>query len=54
MTHRPRGLSKNTMELELDPGWLSPAGAEGMPSLQMGTWVQGALSYPLVKVCSPL
>lgn len=49
-SHWPKGLSKHAVELGLDPSWRTPAGSEGMPSLQTGTWVQGALSFPLVKV----
>lgn len=40
------------MELGLDPSRLTPTGAEGMPSWQTGTWAQGALSFPLVKVAA--
>lgn len=31
--HRPRGLSKNAMELELDPSCVIPTGVEGMLGL---------------------
>lgn len=45
----PRGLSKSAVELELDPSCLTPAGMEEMLSLQMGSWVWRAVSFPLVK-----
>lgn len=46
----PRGLGKSAVELGLDPSCLTPAGVEGTPSLQRGSWVWRAVSFPLVKV----
>lgn len=45
----PRGLSKSAVELGLDSSCLTPAAVDGMPSLQMGSWVWRAVSFPLVK-----